>query len=255
MNSGRPRKSLLVALGVVIAVVAVVFASVRLFDGDGEQPASRPGPDPLAQSDCIVRLTARPAVVCVTSYDATQVTYKVSGFKPKTAYQTATPDGTTRGGSKITASGTNFLPRAHRVALSNGASDGFTFSSSTPLFANGLVITGTAANDASVTFFVPPPDTAAPEPARKRTEMSPGSVDILDDRHLLVGATCNPYGPAVQVRETAKAIRIGVFVTLPKGLQLMCLTRVRVTLPSPLGARSVVANTTGEPLRISSDNR
>src|ERR1700710_465153 len=67
--SQRPssRRLLLVALAAVLVCVVAAAAMVRVLGDDGEHTASRPSP--ASQQNCIARLTASPARLCVTSYD------------------------------------------------------------------------------------------------------------------------------------------------------------------------------------------
>jgi hypothetical protein len=115
----------------------------------------------------------------------------------------------------------------------------------TSIFGAGAVVTGTAANNASVTFFVPSPVDISPKMTSGRKELTPDLVSVLDDTHLEVALPCNPYGPAVQVKETARTVRVGAFYATTEGPRLGCSTLVVVTLPSAIGTRTIVSDVDG----------
>ncbi len=255
-RTGSSRTKLVVAFALVVAIVGSLFVAIRFTDDDGE-PTTTGAAAAFTDLPCLVRLTAAPATLCVTDYDPNHVAYLLAGFEPGTRYEASTLDGSTSQSSKISPNGTNTIRRPLQRTdpiKRMGAS----FSAAAPLFANGARISGTTRNHRSVTFFVPPPsgDETVPR-TTTRTEHGPTTVTIVDDTRIQVGAICNRYGPAVQTKRTRRTVRVGVFYSDPDPGEpvLDCLTLLEVALPEPIGARTLVAATTGQPLRVQSDAR
>ena len=274
-----PRRLVLTALTVLIVSALAVAAVIRVVGDDSPRTRTAPvatATDPSAangKSRCVIRLTATPAAVCLTSYDTNHVSFFVSGFKPRTSFRAATPDGTTSAGGNTGWDGTNTSgpKKPETTRATTPVREGTTLSASAPILTDGVVVTGTAANGASVTFFVPPPSntkrpTSDDEP---RVAHRPSYLVIVDDTHLMVGAACNPYGPAVQATTKPHTIGLELFYATAQGAtrrtsvpptsptaraQDQCLTSSTITLPGPIGKRDLV-DATGATLGIDADNR
>jgi hypothetical protein len=173
------------------------------------------------------------------------MSFLVSGFKKDSAFQGSTRDGHVTASSRANASGTNTGRKAARTQHS-AADPGTTISAIQPVFATGALVTGTAANNASVSFFVPSPANVHRQNASDRTEVAPDFVSVVDAMHLELGLSCNPYAPAVQIKDTTRAVRVGAFYDSTS--QLDCVAFFTVTLPSPIGTRDVVSDLDGYPL-------
>jgi hypothetical protein len=257
-----PRARVLTALAIVVVSALATFTVIRLVNDDTSPTRRTPAATaanpslPVDPSRCAIRLTAKRTTVCLTAYDETKVSYVLTGFKPRTSYRAATVDSSTSGGGKIDANGTNVNPPKKPSSGRGSGTDGSSFGGSSPLFTQGLVITGTTADNASVTFFVPPPPPTS-SPASNDAERlghRPDYLVIADNSHLRIGAACDPYGPAVLATIKKHQVGLEVFYPTTPGPRLLCLTTFTITLPTPLGSRALV-DADGQTVAVDGDNR
>jgi hypothetical protein len=242
----------LIAFAAVLVLVVGIAVAVRAFGDKNQHAATRPRLDPVTDRGCTLRFTASPAVRCVTAYDAKHISFRISGFKAGTKFQASTRDGQNAGSSATNSSGTNVgrsATRARRAAADPGTTVGAT----QPIFGTGAVVTGTAANGASVTFFVPTPSAVGSRRTSDRSEVTPVLVSVVDSTHLELGLPCNAYGPAVQIKETPRTVRVGAFYDRTEAPQDDCRTLVVVGLPSAIGTRTIASDVDGARLSTNAD--